>query len=174
MDTTVTGIGSVVVAELRAAGYMESTIGQYRKTIKALRCFAEGRGRSYTPSLGAAFAALTISARTGGDEVMWAAVGASGSAGDVRVAVGVVVADGGVTEGGDGGGASAGSGLVVVFTEGDVSGVVQGPSVDGGWAFIRAIHARGLEISRSACIHMRTRRSGSVCSALSSPQDPGV
>ena len=29
MDTTVTGIGAVVVAELRAAGYMESTIGQY-------------------------------------------------------------------------------------------------------------------------------------------------
>ena len=27
MDTTVTGIGSVVVAELRAAGYLESTIG---------------------------------------------------------------------------------------------------------------------------------------------------
>jgi len=65
MDTTVTGIGSVVVAELRAAGYMESTVGQYRKTIKALRCFAEGRGGSYTPSLGAAFAALTISPRTG-------------------------------------------------------------------------------------------------------------
>lgn len=65
MDTTVTGIGSVVVAELRAAGYMESTIGQYRKTIKALRCFADGRGGSYTPSLGAAFTALTISPRTG-------------------------------------------------------------------------------------------------------------
>jgi integrase len=65
MDTTVTGIGSVVVAGLRAAGYMESTIGQYRKTIKALRCFAEGRGGSYTPSLGAAFAALTTSPRTG-------------------------------------------------------------------------------------------------------------
>ena len=29
MDMTVTGIGSVVVAELRAAGYLESTIGQY-------------------------------------------------------------------------------------------------------------------------------------------------
>ena len=66
MDTTVTGIGSVVVAELRAAGYMESTIGQYRKTIKALRCFVEGRGGgTYTPSLGAAFAALTTSPRTG-------------------------------------------------------------------------------------------------------------
>ncbi len=29
MDATVTLIGEVVVAELRAAGYMESTIGQY-------------------------------------------------------------------------------------------------------------------------------------------------
>ena len=36
MDTTVSGIGAVVVAELRAAGYMESTVGQYAKTIKAL------------------------------------------------------------------------------------------------------------------------------------------
>lgn len=29
MDATVTGIGSVVVAELRAAGYVDSTIAQY-------------------------------------------------------------------------------------------------------------------------------------------------
>jgi integrase len=65
MDTTVTGIGSVVVAQLRAAGYMESTIGQYQKTIKALTGFAEERGGSYTPALGAAFAALTTSPRTG-------------------------------------------------------------------------------------------------------------
>ncbi|MGH3603227.1 MAG: site-specific integrase [Pseudonocardiaceae bacterium] len=65
MDTTVTGIGSVVVAELRAAGYMESTIGQYQKSIKALRRFAEERGGTYTPALGAAFAVLTISPRTG-------------------------------------------------------------------------------------------------------------
>lgn len=44
VDTTVTGIGSVVVAELRAAGYMESTIGQYEKSIKALACFAQEHG----------------------------------------------------------------------------------------------------------------------------------
>ena len=44
MDSTVTGIGSVVVAELRAAGYMESTIGQHDKTIKALTGFAEEHG----------------------------------------------------------------------------------------------------------------------------------
>jgi integrase len=65
MDTTVAGIGTVVVAQLRAAGYMESTIGQYEKTIKALTGFVEERGGTYTPSLGAAFASLTISPRTG-------------------------------------------------------------------------------------------------------------
>ena len=65
MDTTVTGIASVVVAELRAAGYMESTIGQYEKTIRALTDFAETRGSTYTPSLGAAFASMTVSPRTG-------------------------------------------------------------------------------------------------------------
>ena len=52
MDTTVTGIGAVVVAELRAAGYMESTIGQYEKTIKALSEFVEDRGGAYTPVVG--------------------------------------------------------------------------------------------------------------------------
>jgi hypothetical protein len=36
MDMTVTRIGAVVVSELRAAGYLESTIGQYGKTIRAL------------------------------------------------------------------------------------------------------------------------------------------
>jgi hypothetical protein len=65
MDTTVTGIGSVVVVELRTAGYLESTIGQYEKTIKALTCFAKERGGTYTPALGAVFAAMTISPRTG-------------------------------------------------------------------------------------------------------------
>ena len=65
MDMTVTGIGSVVVAELRAAGYMESTIGQYEKSIRALTRFAEKRGGSYTPAVGAAFAAMTTSPRTG-------------------------------------------------------------------------------------------------------------
>lgn len=65
METTVTGIGSVVVAELRAAGYMESTISQYEKTIKALAGFADTPSSCYTPSLGAEFAAMTMSPRTG-------------------------------------------------------------------------------------------------------------
>lgn len=65
MDTTVTRIAAVVVAELRTADYMESTIGQYEKSIKALTNFVEDRGGVYTPSLGAAFAAMTVSTRTG-------------------------------------------------------------------------------------------------------------
>lgn len=65
MDMTVTGIGSVVVAELRAAGYTESTIGQYEKSIRALTRFAEEHGGRYTPAVGAAFAAMTRSPRTG-------------------------------------------------------------------------------------------------------------
>jgi hypothetical protein len=65
MDTAVTRVASVVVAELRAADYMESTIGQYEKTIKALATFVELRGGVYTPALGAAFASMTVSPRTG-------------------------------------------------------------------------------------------------------------
>ena len=65
MDTTVRGIAAVVVAELRTAGYMESTIGNYAKSIKALTSFVEDRGGVYTPSLGAAFASRTVSPRTG-------------------------------------------------------------------------------------------------------------
>jgi integrase len=65
MDMTVTGIGSVVVAELRAAGYLESTIGQYARTIKVLARFAAGRGCDYSPELGAEFASMTVSPRTG-------------------------------------------------------------------------------------------------------------
>lgn len=63
MDTTVSGIGAVVVTQLRAAGYMESTVGQYMKTINALAEFASGR--EYSVSLGAQFASMTVSTRTG-------------------------------------------------------------------------------------------------------------
>lgn len=66
MDTTITGIGAVVVAELRSAGYMESTVGQYEKTIKALCVYARRSGAgAYSPELGARFASLTTSPRTG-------------------------------------------------------------------------------------------------------------
>jgi integrase len=65
MDMTVTRIGAVVVAELRAAGYLESTIGQYAKTIRALAEYAAERGGVYSPGLGAEFASMTVSPRTG-------------------------------------------------------------------------------------------------------------
>jgi integrase len=44
---------------------MESTISQYQKSIKALACFAGDHAGIYTPALGAAFASMTISPRTG-------------------------------------------------------------------------------------------------------------
>ena len=58
MDTTVRGIDAVVVAELRAAGYIESTVGQYAKTIKALTEFASGREYSTSVPEGSDFVAL--------------------------------------------------------------------------------------------------------------------
>jgi integrase len=63
MDMTVRQIGAIVVAELRRAGYMESTIGQYAKTIQALSGFASER--AYSVALGAEFASMTTSVRTG-------------------------------------------------------------------------------------------------------------
>lgn len=66
MDTTITRIGATVVAELRSAGYRESTIGNYEKTIRALTGYARGHGTDvYTSALGAKFASLTTSPRTG-------------------------------------------------------------------------------------------------------------
>ena len=65
MDTTVRGIGAIVVGELRAAEYMESTIGNYEKTIRVLAGFVERRGGLYTPLLGTKFASMTTSPRTG-------------------------------------------------------------------------------------------------------------
>jgi integrase len=65
MDARVVQIGAAVVDALRAAGYMESTIGQYEKSIRALAGFVEDRGGVYTPSLGALFASATVSPRTG-------------------------------------------------------------------------------------------------------------
>lgn len=66
MDATVDQLGGVVIDALRAADYMESTIGQYEKTIRYLKEFVAGRGEVvYTPKLGAEFAAMTTSPRTG-------------------------------------------------------------------------------------------------------------
>ena len=66
MDTTVEQLGGVVIDAIRAAGYSESTIGQYEKTIRYLKGFVADRGEVvYAPSLGAEFAAMTTSPRTG-------------------------------------------------------------------------------------------------------------
>lgn len=65
MDTTVTAIGNAVVAALEDAGYMHSTIGQVRKSIKWLGVLAQKQDGVYTIELGAEFASMTISPRTG-------------------------------------------------------------------------------------------------------------
>ncbi|MET3143706.1 UNVERIFIED_ORG: hypothetical protein ABIB13_003443, partial [Arthrobacter sp. UYEF2] len=65
MDTTVTAIGDVVVAALEDAGYMQSTIGQFRKSIKWLGFLAKKQDFVYTSELGAEFASMTTSPRTG-------------------------------------------------------------------------------------------------------------
>jgi len=44
MDATVEQLGGVVIDALRAAGYLESTIGQYQKTIRYLKGFVADRG----------------------------------------------------------------------------------------------------------------------------------
>ena len=51
MDTTVAQLGDVVIDALRVALYMQSTIGQYEKTIRYLKVFVTDRVGVYTPSL---------------------------------------------------------------------------------------------------------------------------
>ncbi|MBW4096420.1 MAG: tyrosine-type recombinase/integrase [Acidobacteria bacterium] len=65
MDTTVAGIGEVVVAALEDAGYMQSTIVQYGKSIRWLGVLAAERDGIYSCELGAKFASMTTSPRTG-------------------------------------------------------------------------------------------------------------
>ena len=65
MDTTVSGIGEQVVAALEAAGYAELSIGQYWKSIRFLELLAQKQGGLYTVEIGAEFASMTTSPRTG-------------------------------------------------------------------------------------------------------------
>ena len=65
MDTTITAIGDVVMAGLEDAGYRQSTLGQYRKSLKWLGVLAEKQDGVYTHELGAEFASMTVSPRTG-------------------------------------------------------------------------------------------------------------
>ena len=52
-ETTVGHVAGEVVRALYGAGYMESTIGQYRKSIRALERYAGGPDAVYTRGLGA-------------------------------------------------------------------------------------------------------------------------
>ena len=65
MDKTVREIGERVVAALEVAGYAELTIGNYRKWIRWLELLARKQGGVYTLGLGAEFASMTTSPRTG-------------------------------------------------------------------------------------------------------------
>lgn len=65
MDTTVVTIGEVVVAALEDAGYMQSTIRQYRRTIRWLDVLSSRQDGIYSSELGAEFALMTTSPRTG-------------------------------------------------------------------------------------------------------------
>ena len=48
MDATVEQLGDVVIDALRAARYLESTIGQYEKTIRYLKGFVADHDGVYT------------------------------------------------------------------------------------------------------------------------------
>ena len=65
METMVDDIGVVVVEALKAASYKESTIGNYQKSIRRLALLARKHDGLYTPALGAEFALMTTSPRTG-------------------------------------------------------------------------------------------------------------
>lgn len=65
METSVNDIGVAVITALRSAGPMESTIGQYQKSIKWLDALATENCGIYSCDLGAHFALLTTSPRAG-------------------------------------------------------------------------------------------------------------
>lgn len=66
MDISVSAILDKVIEAQRDAGYMESTIGQTRIAIRELKALAVEKGQIfYTKELGAEFAAMTTSPRTG-------------------------------------------------------------------------------------------------------------
>ncbi len=65
METTVSGIGELVLASLEAAGYKQSTMLEYRKWLRRLELLARKQDGQYTVELGAQFASMTTSPRTG-------------------------------------------------------------------------------------------------------------
>ncbi|QCO97313.1 integrase [Arthrobacter sp. 24S4-2] len=65
MDATVRQIGERVVAALEAAGYTRLTVLEYVKWIRRLEELSRRQAGVYTPELGAEFASMTTSPRTG-------------------------------------------------------------------------------------------------------------
>lgn len=65
MDTTVGEIGGRVVAALEVAGYTPLTILEYGKCVRHLEALARKQDGVYTLGLGAEFASMTTSPRTG-------------------------------------------------------------------------------------------------------------
>ena len=65
MEATVMEVGERVLAALAAAGYAEGTIREYRDWIKRLELLALKQDGLYTAELGAEFASMTTSPRTG-------------------------------------------------------------------------------------------------------------
>lgn len=65
MDTSVSGIGERVVAELEVSGYSKATIAHYHDLIRWLELLAQKQGGVYSTALGADFALMTASPRTG-------------------------------------------------------------------------------------------------------------
>lgn len=65
MEFRVTTLAEVVIQALKNAQYAESTIGQYKKSIKAIGILAEAQGGMYTKNLGFKFASMTTSSKTG-------------------------------------------------------------------------------------------------------------
>ena len=65
MEATVMEVGGRVLAALATAGYAEATIREYREWINRLVLLARKQDGLYTVELGAEFAAMTTSPRTG-------------------------------------------------------------------------------------------------------------
>ncbi|XAS74191.1 hypothetical protein VUN82_10375 [Micrococcaceae bacterium Sec5.1] len=65
MDATVREIGERVVGALEAAGYARLTVFEYDKWIRRLEDLSREQDGIYTPGLGAEFASMTMSPRTG-------------------------------------------------------------------------------------------------------------
>jgi len=65
MDFRVATLAEVVIQALENAQYAESTIGQYKKSIKAISILAEAQDGMYTKNLGFKFASMTTSSKTG-------------------------------------------------------------------------------------------------------------